>query len=173
MWNRRKLGSLPTAGARRMFWPTSVAPNPANVGVTLGESATVYERANSHGEGPMVVYVPASPTMTYTVEYVAPDGFDQGVSQPLVRIHKIVYSDDHPYIVKSIPNGIQDPANPSPHTFVDSSTGIMITANNQAVDGFGSAYANVTISVDTKASQSGWATPREVRGPTIRSLGTV
>jgi hypothetical protein len=141
MWNRWKLGWA--SNAKFMFWPQSAD------GIFLTTTFGIGPRDSSAGT---VYFVPVSNDAMYTVEYInpqgsPPDGWDRGVPQPVVVIHKIFYGDDHSYLVRSLPNAVQSgPGTP----FIDNDTGVTIQVTSLA----NPSSATVTVSIDTSVSQT-------------------
>jgi hypothetical protein len=156
-WNRYKLGWL-TNARKIYFWPGT----PLNGNVTTS-TFSIRSRSRADLPGQQMILVPATSTFAYEVEWISPEGYDQGVSAPTLAIHKFVYGDDHSYIVKSLPNGYQT-AQGNP--LQDTANGITIALGPPGAD---STYGNFTVSIDTSVNSiwQGSTTGQESATPNV------
>jgi hypothetical protein len=127
----------------------------------MTENVTLAARNESPGALPQVLYVPASSTYMYTVEWIDSDNYDldtlfaqsQSYQQPrppvnTLTIHKIIYGNQTSYLVTA-PGGVQTgTGNP----FYDSATGVHIQLTS--VQG---SPATATVQVTVDATNTVWA----------------
>jgi Protein of unknown function (DUF3421) len=152
-WTRWQLGWLqPTQ--RKMWWPaTSGTP-------LMSESVTLAARNEPPGGLPQILYVPASSTSMYTVEWIDSDNYDQGTAANTLTIHKISYGNQTTYLVTE-PGGVQTA---NGNAFYDSAAGVHIQLTS--IQG-SPATATVRVSVD--ASSTVWANAATSGTPPVDS----
>jgi hypothetical protein len=138
-YNRYVLGWMPET--RRQMWTPALN----------GQAMTLAARNHPEASGPLMITIPASPTLTYTAEYIQSDGFEQGLSS-LVILHKIVQGDEHPHLVNE-PGGQQATTG---HPYYDATNGVWITLN-----AITPATSQASITVTVSAPNQLWqgATP--------------
>jgi hypothetical protein len=112
-FTRAQLGWLPVQ--RQMWWS-------ASAGTRTTANVTLAARNESPGALPQILYVPASPTFMYTVEWADADNYDQGISQNTLLIHKINSGDQRTFLVTSSGGTQTAPGNP----FYDNASGVHI-----------------------------------------------
>lgn len=128
-WSRWQLGWLPRE-RRQMWWPANPGGTPLRV-----QDAILGARSEPTDSLPLILYVPASRSYMYSVEWIAADNYDRGdlyaSSSPVQNprtpadslvIHRIKFGDATTYLVKDA-GGIQTAAG---NPFFDSSTGVHI-----------------------------------------------
>jgi M6 family metalloprotease-like protein len=162
-WTRRQLGWLLPA-QRQLWWP-------ATAGTPLRTQSVALAPRNEPPIGtPQVLYIPASASYMYTVEWILADNYDLGnlyaanlPTQPSrtptnsLVIHKINYGDQTTYLVTGA-GGVQtSPGNP----FYDSATGVHIALT-------GTSF-NATVQVTVDSSNPVWSSAAGSGTPPVDS----
>ncbi len=164
-WSRWQLGWLPRE-RRQMWWPA----NPG--GIPLRTQDAILEARNEPPESlPQILYVPASTSYMYTVEWIVADNYDRGdlnaATSPFqsprtptdsLVIHRINFSIMTTYLVTDA-GGIQTAAG---NPFFDSLTGVRIELRSTR-----GRTATVRVTIDE--SNASWAKGAGSSAPPVDS----
>lgn len=164
MASRWQLGWVPRE-RRQMWWP-------ATRGLPLRTQVVQLAARNEPpGSNPQILYVPASSTSMYTVEWIAADNYDRGdldtrespfqsprIPMDALVIHRVNYGSPTTYLVTTA-GGVQTgPGNP----YFDKATGVHIEL-------LGGSTAAATVRVVVDDSNDQWAKGTSSASPPMDS----